>query len=177
MWYLNLEKKNIYFSTYPTQISIYLSHCFTSVSKPAAEKSFDYCLSHFCIWTHIICDFWTLLREFLNPGANRFTQQTLPTIKRKYFFVISFALSPFDHKKKRTTECCYPVVTPQARSPFGLLKLASEHAYARLLLRLSWSWIVLLPSDTHRKPITSITAVLLPFVTYLLTLSLILTRL
>jgi hypothetical protein len=29
---------------------------------------------------------------------------------------------------------------------------------------------VLLPSDTHRKPITSITAVLLPFVTYLLTL-------
>jgi Flp pilus assembly protein TadG len=29
---------------------------------------------------------------------------------------------------------------------------------------------VLLPSDTHRKPITSITAVLLPSVTYLLTL-------
>jgi hypothetical protein len=29
---------------------------------------------------------------------------------------------------------------------------------------------VLLPSDTHRKPITSITAVLLPFVTHLLTL-------
>jgi hypothetical protein len=29
---------------------------------------------------------------------------------------------------------------------------------------------VLLPSDTHRKPITSIAAVLLPFVTYLLTL-------
>jgi hypothetical protein len=27
---------------------------------------------------------------------------------------------------------------------------------------------VLLPSDTHRKPITSITAILLPFVTYLL---------
>jgi hypothetical protein len=29
---------------------------------------------------------------------------------------------------------------------------------------------VLLPSDRHRKPITSITAMLLPFVTYLLTL-------
>jgi hypothetical protein len=29
---------------------------------------------------------------------------------------------------------------------------------------------VLLPSDTHRKPITSIRAVLHPFVTYLLTL-------
>jgi hypothetical protein len=30
---------------------------------------------------------------------------------------------------------------------------------------------VLLPSDLHRKPVTSITAVLLQFVTYLLTLS------
>jgi hypothetical protein len=30
---------------------------------------------------------------------------------------------------------------------------------------------VLLPSDTHTKPITSITAVLLPLVTYILTLS------
>jgi hypothetical protein len=30
---------------------------------------------------------------------------------------------------------------------------------------------VLLPGDTHIKPIMSITAVLLPFVTYLLTLS------
>jgi hypothetical protein len=29
--------------------------------------------------------------------------------------------------------------------------------------------LMLLPSDTQRKPITSITAVLLPFVTYLLT--------
>jgi hypothetical protein len=34
---------------------------------------------------------------------------------------------------------------------------------------LSWRWTVLLPSDIHRKPITSITAILLPFVTYLLT--------
>jgi hypothetical protein len=61
-------------------------------------------------------------------------------------------------------------ITLQARSPFWLLKPASELAHARLLPRLSWSWTVLLPSDTHRKPITSITAVLLPFVTYLLAL-------
>jgi hypothetical protein len=39
---------------------------------------------------------------------------------------------------------------------------------AHLLPRLPWSWAVLLPSDTHRKPITSITAVLFPFVNYLL---------
>jgi hypothetical protein len=34
---------------------------------------------------------------------------------------------------------------------------------------MSWSWTVLLPSDRNRKYITSITVVLLPFVTYLLT--------
>jgi hypothetical protein len=37
--------------------------------------------------------------------------------------------------------------TPQARSPFWLLQWASEHGHARLLLRPSWSWAVLLPND------------------------------
>jgi hypothetical protein len=37
--------------------------------------------------------------------------------------------------------------------------------HACLLPRLSLIWIVLLPSGRYRKPITSITAVLLPFVT------------
>jgi hypothetical protein len=62
---------------------------------------------------------------------------------------------------------------PQAQSPFWLLKPASEHAHARLLPRLSWmswSWTVLLTSDTHRNRIASTTAALLPLVTYLLTL-------
>jgi hypothetical protein len=68
---------------------------------------------------------------------------------------MSFALSLFAHKN-RTIEPCSSVVHPQARSPFSLLKLASEH--------------MLLPNDTHRKTISSITTVLLPFVTYLLTL-------
>jgi hypothetical protein len=60
--------------------------------------------------------------------------------------------------------------TPQARSPFWLPKPASEHAPERLLPRLSWSWTVLLPIDTHIKLVASIPAVLLPFVTYLVTL-------
>jgi hypothetical protein len=38
--------------------------------------------------------------------------------------------------------------------------------HARLLPRLSRSCTLLLPNDIHRKPITSITAVLLPFVTF-----------
>jgi hypothetical protein len=36
-------------------------------------------------------------------------------------------------------------------------------------MRVCWSWIVLLPSDTNINIITSITAVLLPFVIYLFT--------
>jgi hypothetical protein len=39
--------KNIYFSTYPPPTLIHLSRRLTSASKPAAEKSFDYCLSDF----------------------------------------------------------------------------------------------------------------------------------
>jgi hypothetical protein len=49
--------------------------------------------------------------------------------------------------------------TSQAQFLFWLLKPAPEHAHARLLSRLSWSWIVLLPSDTHREPIMSMTAI------------------
>jgi hypothetical protein len=42
------EKTPIYFSTYPPPTLIHLSHHFTSASKPAAQKSFDCCLSLFC---------------------------------------------------------------------------------------------------------------------------------
>jgi hypothetical protein len=42
-------------------------------------------------------------------------------------------------------------------------------ALARLLPRLSWSLTAFIPSTTHRKTITSITADILPFVTNLLT--------
>jgi hypothetical protein len=75
---------------------------------------------------------------------------------------------PFANKE-RTTERCSSIVHPRARSPFLLLKPVSEHAHACQLSRLSRSWVaLLLSSDTHREPHTPITAVLLPFVNYLL---------
>jgi hypothetical protein len=70
-------------------------------------------------------------------------------------------------KKAQQNTHCFLVVQSSRWLPFWLLKPASEHAH--LLPRLSWSRTVLLPSDTHTKPITYITAVLLPSVTYLLT--------
>jgi hypothetical protein len=100
----------------------------------------------------------TSLREFCDTLVNRFTREELPTANPKHFFMNIFYTEPFcpqiTHKSR------------QARSPFWLLKPASEHVHARPLPRLSWRWTVLLPSETHRKPITFITAVLLPFVTY-----------
>jgi hypothetical protein len=98
---------------------------------------------------------WTALRD-----------KHFPPYTRNISLWISFALSPFPS----TTKLWSSVVHSQARSPFWARKPASEHEHASLLPRLSWSWTVLLPSDTHRKPITSITTVLLPFLTNLQTL-------
>jgi hypothetical protein len=158
--------KNIYFSTYPPPTLIHLSHRFTSASKPTTQKSLTVVLATsappFQPLRH--------QRNVCHPVVNSFTRHTLPTVNRKHFFMNILCIEFFRPQKKRTTERCSSVVYTQARSIFSLLKPASELAHVRLLPRLSWSWTVLLPSDTLRKPITSITAVLLPFVTYLLTL-------
>jgi hypothetical protein len=88
------------------------------------------------------------------------------------------------HRKQETLLYEYPlhwVLLPTKKDNrmlfFGITFLMHSryfdywnHVHACLLPRLSWSWTMLLPSDTYRKHITSITAVLLPFVTYLLTL-------
>jgi hypothetical protein len=129
------------------------------------RKSFDCCLRHFCTSVSTSSPF----REFLDPVMNRFTRQTLPTVNRKKLFMNNLCIEYFGPQKS-TTERCSSVVHPQARSSFWLLKQDSEHAHVYLWTRLSWNWTVLLPSDTYRKPVTSITAILLPSVTYFSTL-------
>jgi hypothetical protein len=121
-------------------------------------------LSHY---VGITCDFRTFLRGFLDPAVKRLTRQTLPTVNRKHFFMnvlCNESFCPPPPQIKCNVERCSSV--EHSSSTVAILKAASEHAHARLLPRLSWSWIVLLRSDTHRKPITSITAILLPFVAY-----------
>jgi hypothetical protein len=71
-------------------------------------------------------------------------------------------------KQKCTTNRWFSVIHYSTTVAIFIIK-PSRWMHALLLPVLSWSWTVLLPSDTHRKPITSITAVLLPFVTYLVT--------
>jgi hypothetical protein len=57
-------------------------------------------------------------------------------------------LSPFAHKKE-TTGRCSSVVNPLSTVAILTIQPTSEYAHARLLPRLSWSWTMLLPSDTH----------------------------
>jgi hypothetical protein len=108
-------------------------------------------------------------RNVCHPVVNRFTRQTLSAVNRKYFIMNILCNEPLCTQKPQHRPATRYYTHP-ARSPFWLLKPASEHAHARLLPRPAWSWTVLLTSDTYIKPITSITGVLLQFVTYLLTL-------
>jgi hypothetical protein len=75
-----------------------------------------------------------------------------------YEYPLQWVLLP---TKKRTTERCSSVV--YTSSTVAILTIETS-----LWASASGSatWTVLPPSDTHRKPITSIKAVLLPFVTY-----------
>jgi hypothetical protein len=106
-------------------------------------------------------------RNFCLPAVNRFTpQKTLPILNRKHFFMNILCIDSFCSQKRTTKH--YPSVVHSSNMVTILTaEIVSEHAH--LLPRLLWSWTVLLPSDTYREPITSITAILLPFVTYLLT--------
>jgi hypothetical protein len=113
-------------------------------------------------WSGTICDFRKSLREFLDLVVNRFTRQTLPTTNKKHFFMNILCI-----------EFCSQN-TPNRTLLFGsiLLKYGRHFEYWTCACPgLSWSWTVLLPSDTYREPLTSVTSVLLPCVTYLLILS------
>jgi hypothetical protein len=102
-------------------------------------------------------------RKVCHPVLNRFTRHTLPTVNRKYFFMNILCIEFFC--SQRTIERCSSAVHSSSTVAF----LATETSLWRCACA-SATWTVLLPSDTHRNPITSITAVLLPIVACLLTL-------
>jgi hypothetical protein len=77
-----------------------------------------------------------------------------------------FALSLFIYKEG-TTQSRSSVIYISKAVALLTTETNLEHAHERLLPRITRSWTLLLPSDTHRKHITDI---LLPFVVYLLNL-------
>jgi hypothetical protein len=76
----------------------------------------------------------------------RFIWQALPTVNRKHLFMNIFLLSSFAHKNL-ATERFYSVVHSSSMVTILTTEPVSEHAHARLLPAMSWSWTVLLPSD------------------------------
>jgi hypothetical protein len=108
-----------------------------------------------------------VVRETFSTQMRTALRNKLQTVNRKHFFMNILCIKSFCLQKKTYNRTLlFGSTPPKARSPFWLSKPASEHAHERLLPRLSWSWTVLPPTDTHRKPVTSITSVLRPFVTY-----------
>jgi hypothetical protein len=169
MWYLNLEETFIsrhilrqHWYTCPITLPVHWNlqqgSLLTVVSANSAPH-FHY------LWLS------NVLERISRTSCEPLYMTNTSNHKQEAFFLwISFPLSPSAHKKCTTERCSLVVHAPQTRLPFWLLKWASEHAHACLLPIMSWSWTVLLHSDTHRETIIYITAVLLPFVTCLLTL-------
>jgi hypothetical protein len=85
---------------------------------------------------------------FLDPLVNRFRRQTLSTVNMKHFFMNILCIETFCSQGNAEYDAALRWNNSQARSPFLLLKPASECAHAHLLRRLSWICSVLLPSDT-----------------------------
>jgi hypothetical protein len=87
-------------------------------------------------WQNFSTQLWTALRNKHFHGK----QETF-----LYVYPLHCVLLPTEKAQQNSALRWY---TPKARSPFWLLKPASEHAHARLLPTLSWRWTVLVPSDT-----------------------------
>jgi hypothetical protein len=168
------EKK--YFWTYPPPTLIHLPHRITSASKPAAYKSFDCCLSHFRTCSAVICHFQTYFREFLDPVVNRFTRQTLPTVNRKHLFMNILCIESSCTQKTRKRTLIFGSTFLKRGPHFDywnqLLNMRMRVCYLDSHEAGLCCYLVI----THRKPITTITVVLLPFVTYLLSPSYIVIR-
>jgi hypothetical protein len=95
---------------------------------------------------------WASSATFVRLWEN-FSTQLWIVLRDKILYEYPLHLVLFAHKKNAQQNAPLRYYTPHTWSPFWLLKPDSEHAHALLLPRLSWSWTVHLPSDTHRKPI------------------------
>jgi hypothetical protein len=107
----------------------------------------------------------------LPPRWNCFTWQTLPNINKKHFFTDILCIESF-----------WPQKSQERTSLFGntLLKHGRHFDYWKqplnMCIRVGYldcheaGMCCYILNDTYRKPIMSITAVSLPFGTYLLTL-------
>jgi hypothetical protein len=145
--------KNIYFSTYPPPTSLY--QCVETRSIEVfwlSTQPLPHLVGHYMRLSNVL---HRISRPKCEPlyatSTSHRKQETFPYEYPLHWVILL--------TRKRTTELCSSIVRPQARSPFWLLKPASEHVHARLLPRLSWSSTVLLPSHTHYAHCSCVTSV------------------
>jgi hypothetical protein len=161
MWYSNRKKRHLFLDICSTNTDTFVPSLYQCVETRSTEV--------FWLWSqplpHVVGHHLRLsnVLEGISRPSCEPSYATFLTVNKKYFVMNVLFIGPYAHKNAQQNSALR-YYTPQARSPFWLLKPPSEHGHARLLANLSRSWAVLLPSDTHRK------LVLLPFVTYLLTL-------
>jgi hypothetical protein len=101
MRYSNVKKKHLFLDISSTNADTLVPSLYQSVETSSIEvfRLLSQTLPHLSL------DLIVIRETFLDPVVNRFTRQTLPTINRKHFFMVSFALSPFAHKKGTTERC------------------------------------------------------------------------
>jgi hypothetical protein len=156
MWYSILEQ-NIYFSIYHPPTLIYLSIRFTSASKPATQKSFDRCPSHFRTSVSTSSSSANCLPPSYEPLYATDTSHR----KREAFLYeqpLHWVLLP--RKKNAQQNSFFGSIRPKHGRHFDYWN-QPLNMHMRVCYLLSWSWTVLLPNDTHIKRFTSITAVYL----------------
>jgi hypothetical protein len=107
-----------------------------------------------------------VLRQFFDPDVNFFIRLTLPTINRKHFLINMLCIEPSCPQKTHNRICSLVV---HSSGTVTILTTETSLCVRVCYQDLSWSWAVLLPNN-KQKPIMSITAVLLPLVSYILTL-------
>jgi hypothetical protein len=146
MWYSKLEKKTFisrhilhqHWYTCPIALTVCRNHQHRSLLTLVSDSS----ASPFQPPVHQ----WNILHQLVN----RFTQQTLLTVKRKHFFLNNLFITSFC-PQKRKRERWSSLVYPSSTVAILTTETASEPAHARLLPRISWSCTLLPSSDTHKN--------------------------
>jgi hypothetical protein len=89
------EKKHLFLDISSTNIDTFVPSLCQCVETHRIEV-----FSQLSQQLRIICDFWTLLKEFLNLDVNRFTRQILPNINRSHFFMNIISIESFCSQKE-----------------------------------------------------------------------------
>jgi hypothetical protein len=165
MWYLNLE--NIFISRH-----ILHQHWYTCpIALPGRRNPQRRSL--LTVVSATSAPLFQLLRHQRNvchPVVNRFTLQILPAVNRKHFFMNILCTESFCEQKSQKRTLQFVSRFPKYGRHFDYCNPPLNMHMRVCYLGCHLSWTVLLPSDTQRKPITSITALSVPLMIYLLTL-------